>query len=47
MWTNVRGAEGSPSVAIVSNHLLVTSTIALYEGSAEMIIEEPEWITVP
>jgi hypothetical protein len=37
----------APEEVYLGSTIYVTGTIALCEGSAEMIIEGPEWIWVP
>ncbi len=48
MWIDARwNFDFAPEEVYLGSTICVTGTIALYEGSAEMIIEGPEWIWVP
>jgi len=48
MWIDARwNFDYPPEETYYGLTICVTGTIELYEGSAEMIIEGPEWIWVP
>ncbi len=48
MWIDARWKfDFPPEEVYLGSTICVTGTIELYEGSAEMIIEGPEWIWIP
>jgi hypothetical protein len=48
MWIDARwNFDFAPEEVYLGQTVCVYGTIALYEGSAEMVIEGPEWIWVP
>ena len=48
IWIDGRwNFDVAPEEYYLGQTICVTGTIALYEGSAEMIIEGPEWVWVP